>query len=685
MLQVNVPRASRLKRLDPLAGATLLVWLAWLVGSAVVFWQFRARVMHPHFFPLVPLMLVQVVAAATAVCLGLWRLVRGPRRLAAASWTSAAVIPILLWVAHTSYVFGCLDRSTLPKNLATKTALVVGASLMDVEARFRYPRRLEGERVVMIYDRVDHPREDVAAMDRHVTKLERLLGRTLPGKVHWVRGNLLGFQGGRAFQGIAMCGPEARGPGRLSRLDRHEAAHIVLNQHLPPDADPPTVLIEGWAESQQGSSFKSLARNLWKQRRRGLYPTFPKLVESRKYSRTERSVYVYGAPLVHYLLREYGTEKFFELYSTCRQETFDDDCQRILGVGPDELHRRLLGDVREQIFGRIESADESVSARLGLPERGPIDEAAREAFLSRYPEAARKLQAGYSNARITAVIVGQRMDNADGEERPSDGKELEIIRKGSCARLVRRSQGHVLAWVATPETSFSVKKQPGDTAFDLRSYYSGSKVGYRDTLQSIQIQGHYFDAAYGIGWWCVVDWLGKPGFSVTGVVNSQKEGKPLVTVYYEHLDRTEANEPVATAGWFSVCPDNCWAIDEYEVHTQWGEETRFVTKARVEYGPKQHGVPVLRCVRAQILREDGRDTRVTATMKMIDSGHVPDEEFQLATFGIEPPREPVTLFTRAFHVSLWTLGSVIGMFVVTLVLQVVRRPTRSARPCPDGQ
>ncbi|NQT14612.1 MAG: hypothetical protein HQ582_17780 [Planctomycetes bacterium] len=670
---MNVPRASRVKRLDPLAGAALLVWLAWLVGSAVVWWQYRARVMHPHFFPLVPLMLVQVVAGGTAVCLGLWRLVRGPRRLAAASWTSAAVIPILLWLAHTSYVFGCLDRNMLPKNVATKTALVVGASLMDVEARFRYPRRLAGERVVMIYDRVDHPQKDVAAMDRHVAKLEHLLGRTLPGKIHWVRGNLLGFQGGRAFQGIAMCRPEARGPGRLSRLDRHEVAHIVLNQHLPPDANPPTVLIEGWAESQQGSSFESLARNLWKQRRRGLYPTFPKLVEPRKYSRTERSVYVYGAPLVDYLLREYGIEKFFELYSTCRQETFDEDCRRILGAGPDELHRRLLADVREQIFGPIESADESVSARLGLPERGPIDEAAREAFLSRYPEAARKLQAAYSNAHITAVIVGQRMDNADGEERPPNGKELEIIRTGSRARLVRRSQGYVLAWVATPETSFSVKKQPGDTAFDLRSYTSGSKAYYRDVLHSIQIQGHYFDAAYGIGGSYIVDRLDEPGFAVTGVVNSRKDGKPLVTVHYETLDRTEANEPVATAGWFSVCPDNCWAIDEYEVHWQRGEEPRTVSKARVEYGPKQHGVPLLRHVRVQTLQDDEQDIRTTTTVKTFDFGPVTDEEFQPAAFGVEPPREPVTPFTRAFHLTLWALGSVAVMLVVTVALQVVLR------------
>jgi hypothetical protein len=110
------------------------------------------------------------------------------------------------------------------------------------------------------------------------------------------------------------------------------------------------------------------------------------------------------------------------------------------------------------------------------------------------------------------------------------------------------------------------------------------------------------------------------------------------------------------------------------VHSQWGEETRAVAKARVEYGPKQHGVPVLRCVRAQILRDDGRDTRITATVKTIDFGPVPDEEFQLATFGVEPPREPVAPFTRAFHFSLWALGSVAVMLVGAVALQVVRRP-----------
>ena len=46
--------------------------------------------------------------------------------------------------------------------------------------------------------------------------------------------------------------------------------------YLSADADPPTVLVEGWAESQQGSSTESLARNMRKHERRGLYPTLPK-------------------------------------------------------------------------------------------------------------------------------------------------------------------------------------------------------------------------------------------------------------------------------------------------------------------------------------------------------------------------------------------------------------------------
>jgi len=51
-----------------------------------------------------------------------------------------------------------------------------------------------------------------------------------------------------------------------------------------------------------------------------------------------------GAPLVAFLVREYGGERFLELCNTCHQKTFDGDCRRVLGVGVDQLERLLEAD-----------------------------------------------------------------------------------------------------------------------------------------------------------------------------------------------------------------------------------------------------------------------------------------------------------------------------------------------------
>ena len=38
----------------------------------------------------------------------------------------------------------------------------------------------------------------------------------------------------------------------LDPMDRHKVAHCVLSSHCPPRADPPAVLVEGWAEASMG-------------------------------------------------------------------------------------------------------------------------------------------------------------------------------------------------------------------------------------------------------------------------------------------------------------------------------------------------------------------------------------------------------------------------------------------------
>jgi hypothetical protein len=130
-----------------------------------------------------------------------------------------------------------------------------GAALIDAQLRWLYPHRFEGEHVVMIYDQAEDVEHQVAAMDRHIARLDAILGRSSKAKVHWVRGRAGGFDG-RYFQGIALGScpdPDLEiGSDGLTWLDRQEVAHLVISQHCGPDSEPPFLtrsLLENGARS----------------------------------------------------------------------------------------------------------------------------------------------------------------------------------------------------------------------------------------------------------------------------------------------------------------------------------------------------------------------------------------------------------------------------------------------------
>ena len=167
----------------------ILVWLAWSVSVVNTLWLHLGRVMHPHFAWLLLPLAVQLVACAAACVCGLVRTVRGPNRWHAVGLVLLAMTPSLLWGSHLAFgEWWGRDRArTTPLNWVIKTTGAAGAALIDVGIRFSYPRRLHGERVVMVYDQSTNGPEQVAAMDRHIADLEKLLGKGCKTPVHWNR------------------------------------------------------------------------------------------------------------------------------------------------------------------------------------------------------------------------------------------------------------------------------------------------------------------------------------------------------------------------------------------------------------------------------------------------------------------------------------------------------------------
>ena len=98
-------------------------------------------------------------------------------------------------------------------------------------------------------------------MDRHVEALLARLDQPATWPIVWYRGALFGL-GGHAIYDVALgseVGQFPPGADGLTDLDRHEVAHCVITRHFTARSDPPTVLMEGWAQANRGTPAVVLA------------------------------------------------------------------------------------------------------------------------------------------------------------------------------------------------------------------------------------------------------------------------------------------------------------------------------------------------------------------------------------------------------------------------------------------
>jgi hypothetical protein len=324
----------------------LIAWAGFLL-SVVLLWAPRLLgVLHPWAFAFVAVLAVPLVAGLIGVAASTCRVVRGPHRRAAALWALGCLFPVGLWAALAAYLLRVAATDVATKDVCTDTARSAAASVMEVEATFAYPHRMESERLVMYYDdRVADPRRDLDAMERHVARLEAMTGRPLRAKIHWVRGDLLG-RNNLTFGCLSLGSSRspadwdtADHPDRLS-VDRHELAHAVIYQSQPADADPPTLLVEGWADSQAGTTYPKRAawakesRDLWRERT-GAGPSqsyLRELTGPAWYHHIGGPEYNVGGAFAEFLIEKYGIERFLGLYFACRPGRFEAECEAQLGV-----------------------------------------------------------------------------------------------------------------------------------------------------------------------------------------------------------------------------------------------------------------------------------------------------------------------------------------------------------------
>ncbi len=244
----------------------------------------------------------------------------------------------------TGYMFYEQGRRNLPNNAVHKVGRMAAVTLMQSNALFRYPNRLETDRLIMYYDApVSEPIADAVAMDAHLARLEEILGKQQHSKIHWVRGKALGMRT-MSIHSIALG--SAASPA--TALDRHELAHSFLYQFSQPDSEPPMLLLEGWAMAVDGHDEPLALTALASRTQLAIWrpgdSCLRSILGADLYHVGSPFTYEVGGAFVDFLLRRHGADKFLEFYNAIHPEDIDSPCQRIFHCDFDELESAFWAD-----------------------------------------------------------------------------------------------------------------------------------------------------------------------------------------------------------------------------------------------------------------------------------------------------------------------------------------------------
>ena len=416
------------------------VWGAWLGTLGLAAALTASQVLHPD--PILPagLPILMVAAWLGLLVAATVRLIRGPRRDMALASLLVGTAPIWFSVGHVLMAIRPALDLHVPPGWASRVLLSPGRSLADLEARWFYPERTPGKWVTMVGTTSKDARAQVAAMDRHVDALLARLDQPATWPIVWYRGSLLGL-GRCAIYDMALgseVGQWPPGADGLTDLDRHEVAHCVITRNCTARSDPPRVLMEGWAQANQGTPAAELAVTAWDDHQKGLSLTLRQLVAPDWYWYSGPAAYNQGAPLANYLLRVYGPARFLKLYTTCQQATFDADCRATLGIGLDELEAAFWADTE-----RIARFEPPARVWLkGLKLDPSVEPAAWDAFLTDYFAAAERLLAPYDRVRLTTTFRIERGNKAASDDPYEWEERLTLLRSGPFARVRHLVSGH---------------------------------------------------------------------------------------------------------------------------------------------------------------------------------------------------------------------------------------------------
>jgi hypothetical protein len=597
-------------------------WVALVLLYASLAGMLHFRVAHPHFLPVVSLAALLLIASLVAVLAGFWRLLRGPRRLHGLRLLCVASVPLAVVAFHGSWANSRELTELRFAGYRLRILLPLAESVMDLEARWRYPQRTEGRKVVMIHAGIANAPELVQAMDSHVERMERLLGYETKGKVHWVRGGLLG-QEQKCLFGIALGsepGAQGCGPDRLTSLDRHEVAHWAINGLLSPyQQTPPPILIEGWAEAQSGYSPSELYSHGARYREDGFWVPLKELILP-DHEDFGLRIYSQGGVLVDYLLARHGGPAFFALYNDCTALTFESDCRRHLNQDLEDLETAYA----QHLDNTIARHGTLSQWRLQEMHCGPnVDVSKWQAFVHKYVAMVRPQLEPNARFSVMSKYKSLRPPLSQGD------LQINFALSGPFASRMEKSVAAQTLSLAHPSGSWQMHRESSVKPWVAQPLNTDSERAYKSHLRSLRqqardwLQPSLFDASF----WSRVD---ADLAIVTELAEFGEAGEPRVRVTIQ-LPEHRGVLPRQTT---ILALDQGYLPIFIEEQNLFSSEAH-TTRLRREYGQVE-GQFLLRQQFGETTTPEGQVVSEFSTeIKDCKLGAIPPEQFTLKSLGVD--------------------------------------------------
>jgi hypothetical protein len=499
-------------------------------------------------------------------------------------------------------------------------------------------------------DAPEYDPAQTAAMEAHIRAMEKALGQPPDYKMYWVRGPVWGVEG-RGGLGWALGSKTSNldpASAPLGYLDRHEAAHFVLDEMCPPGSQVPMVLHEGWAELHSTPKPESKWRECRSCQEEGKLPTLRELTCPDCYYHSLAPMYSLGSVVVEYTLKRFGHDKFLELCCTCREATFSEDVQRVLGLSLDELDAAYQQDLAQ----RSPSLKESLlSAELA----DGIDAGRWRCLVEDSCSAMQRLRAAFDHASVTVIEEDDGVGK-DGKTKVFHmEKRFEYHYDGAQHASQRRFPDYADVHVRTPEFVFGLKRGRNENAWQLSGYW------VQDRHKVVEMPWPPERPIFLWSWpfW----WPSGPGLKITAVRWNDAK-KPLIRVSF--VQTSEGGGPYAKQqGWLDLDPRRDSNLVE-QMSDSFNEKGVPALSSHMKIGYETiDGIQVPKKVCWNARLPEGFTTHHTTTVGACRFGPPPASVFALATYGDFPlPAVPLEQSSFA-HIAAWIAA---GCTVLALLL-----------------